>query len=99
MGESHGDLFGMEYVNEYGFVPVADENRYAVGAYATGNKQRAIRNYGMNFPTSGGVPEPGKQLMINALNFSDDGLRRHRPAGPRGRRDLERDELRRSGSC
>jgi hypothetical protein len=73
MGESHADLMGMEVVNEYGFTPVNDENRYAVGAYDTGNKQRAIRNYGMNFPTSGGVPEPGKQLMINALNFSDMG--------------------------
>jgi hypothetical protein len=73
MGESHGDLFGMEVVNEHGFTPVNDENRYAVGVYDTGNKQRAIRNYGMNFPTSGGVPEPGKQLSINALNFSDMG--------------------------
>jgi hypothetical protein len=73
MGESHADLMGMEYVNEHGFAPVNDENRYAVGAYDTGNKQRAIRNYGMNFPASGGVPEPGKQLMINALNFSDMG--------------------------
>ena len=36
MGESHGDLFGMEYVNEFNFVPVTDENRYSVGAYATG---------------------------------------------------------------
>ncbi|HET8651491.1 MAG TPA: M36 family metallopeptidase [Gaiellaceae bacterium] len=73
MGESHGDLFGMEVVNEYGFTPVNDENRYAVGVYDTGNKQRAIRNYGMNFPTSGGVPQPGEQLMIDALNFSDMG--------------------------
>jgi extracellular elastinolytic metalloproteinase len=73
MGESHGDLFGMEVVNEHGFTPVNDENRYAVGVYDTGNKQRAIRNYGMNFPTSGGVPEPGKQLSIDALNFSDMG--------------------------
>ena len=73
MGESHGDLFGMEYVNSNGFTPTSDENRYAVGVYDTGNKQRAIRNYGMNFPTSGGVPEPGKQLMIDALNFSDMG--------------------------
>ena len=38
MGESHGDLFGMEYVNSNGFVPVAGENRYAVGVYDTGNK-------------------------------------------------------------
>ena len=48
MGESSGDLLGMEILNEFGFVPVSDENRYAVGAYATGNKQRGIRNYGMN---------------------------------------------------
>ena len=73
MGESHGDLFGMEYVNSNGFTPVAGENRYAVGVYATGNKSRAIRNYGMNFPTAGGVPQPGKQLMIDTLNFSDMG--------------------------
>ena len=73
MGESFGDLNGMEYQNENGFVPTDDENRYAAGTYDTGNKLRAIRNYGMNFPMSGGVPEPGKQLNINALNFSDMG--------------------------
>ncbi len=70
MGESHGDLFGMEYVNEFNFVPVTDENRYSVGAYATGNKQRAIRNYGMNFPYSGDVPEPSDNGGVNPLNFS-----------------------------
>ena len=58
MGESSGDLMGMEVLNEYGFVPVAGENRYAVGAYVTGNKQRGIRNYGMN---------------ASPLNFSDMG--------------------------
>jgi extracellular elastinolytic metalloproteinase len=73
MGESTSDLTAMEYLNENGFVPTDDENPYAVGTYATGNKVRAIRNYGMNFPMSGGVPEPSKQLMINALNFSDMG--------------------------
>ena len=73
MGESFGDMNGMEYQNENGFVPTDDENPYAVGTYDTGNKLRAIRNYGMNFPMSGGEPEPGKQLMINALNFSDMG--------------------------
>jgi extracellular elastinolytic metalloproteinase len=73
MGESHGDLFGMEYVNENGFVPVAGENRYSVGAYATGNQSRAIRNYSMAMPTSGGIPQPSKQLNINALNFSSMG--------------------------
>ncbi len=48
MGESSGDLLGVEYLNEYGFVPVSGENPFAVGAYVTGNKERAIRNYGMN---------------------------------------------------
>ena len=58
MGESSGDLLGMEVLNEYGFVPVSGENRFAVGAYVTGNKQRGIRNYGMN---------------ASPLNFSDMG--------------------------
>ena len=73
MGEAHADLTAMEYLNETGFVPTDDENPYAVGTYATGNKVRAIRNYGMNFPSFGGVPEPSEQLMVNALNFSDMG--------------------------
>ena len=58
MGESSGDLMGMEVLNEYGFVPVSGENPFAVGAYATGNKQRGIRNFGMN---------------ASPLNFSDMG--------------------------
>ncbi len=58
MGESSGDLMGMEVLNEYGFVPVSGENQFAVGAYVTGNKQRGIRNYGMN---------------ASPLNFSDMG--------------------------
>lgn len=73
MGESFSDLTAMEYLNEYDFVPTSDENRYAVGAYATGNKLRAIRNYGMNFPSFGATPEPKQQLNVNALNFSDMG--------------------------
>ncbi|HVD16079.1 MAG TPA: M36 family metallopeptidase [Actinomycetota bacterium] len=48
MGESWSDLNAMEYLNEYGFVPVGGENRYAVGPYVTGDKQAGIRNYGMN---------------------------------------------------
>jgi hypothetical protein len=58
MGESHADLMAMEYLNEYGLAPVRDENRYSVGAYVTGQKQRGIRNYGMN---------------ASPLNFSDMG--------------------------
>jgi extracellular elastinolytic metalloproteinase len=48
MGESWSDLTAMEYLNEYRFVPVDDENRYAIGPYVTGDKQAGIRNYGMN---------------------------------------------------
>jgi extracellular elastinolytic metalloproteinase len=48
MGESWSDLDAMEILNEYGFVPVADENPYAVGPYVTGDKRAGIRNYGMN---------------------------------------------------
>jgi extracellular elastinolytic metalloproteinase len=73
MGESNGDLMGMEYLNEYGSVPVADENPYAVGVYATGNKQRAIRNYGMNFDRTGTFPTPGVSPSVNPLNFSNMG--------------------------
>jgi hypothetical protein len=73
MGESVSDLMAMEYLNAYDFVPTGSENRYAVGAFATGNQVRGIRNYGMNFPAFGGVPEPGEPLLVNALNFSDMG--------------------------
>lgn len=47
MGESWSDLTAMEFLNEYGRVPVADENPYAVGAYIT-DPQTGIRNYAMN---------------------------------------------------
>jgi extracellular elastinolytic metalloproteinase len=58
MGESWSDLDAIEILNEYGFVPVSDENRYAVGPYVTGDKQAGIRNYGMN---------------ASPLNYSDVG--------------------------
>jgi hypothetical protein len=48
MGESWSDLTATEYLNEYGFVPVGEENPYSVGAYVTGDNQAGIRNYGMN---------------------------------------------------
>jgi extracellular elastinolytic metalloproteinase len=73
MGESNGDLNAMEYLQENGYVPVSGENPYSIGAYATSNKYRAIRNYGMNFPSAGGIPRPGRQLLYNSLNFSDIG--------------------------
>ena len=73
MGESSGDLLAMEYLNEYGFVPVSNENPYTVGAYVTGNFERAIRNYGMSMPRVGAFPEPGVTPRVNPLNFSNMG--------------------------
>ena len=83
MGESFGDFDAAEYLNEYNFVPVSGENPFSVGAYVTGNKERAIRNYGMNYPRTGAFPEPGKSTTgsgpggtgtkVNPLNFSDHG--------------------------
>ena len=73
MGESSGDLMAVEYLNEYGFVPVAGANPFAVGSYATGNKERAIRNYNMSYPRTGAFPEPGVAPKIDPLNFSDVG--------------------------
>jgi extracellular elastinolytic metalloproteinase len=48
MGESWSDLTAVEYLNGYGFVPIADENPFAVGPYVTGDPQRGVRNYGMD---------------------------------------------------
>jgi extracellular elastinolytic metalloproteinase len=48
MGESWSDLTAMEYLNEYRFVPLNGENRYAIGPYVTSDHQAGIRNYGMN---------------------------------------------------
>ncbi|HWS55500.1 MAG TPA: M36 family metallopeptidase [Pyrinomonadaceae bacterium] len=77
MGESWGDLAAAEFLNgwaatfpaPYSF-PVNSENPFAVGPYVTGNKERGIRNYGMNrnkvlpFTSSWG---------LNPLNYSDVG--------------------------
>ncbi|MGB5246941.1 MAG: M36 family metallopeptidase, partial [Woeseia sp.] len=82
MGESFGDLVGMEILNEYSFVPVGDENRFSVGGYATGNGERAIRNYNMSYPRTGAFPEEGSSttgsgladnVKVNPLNFSNMG--------------------------
>jgi extracellular elastinolytic metalloproteinase len=85
MGEAFGDLVAMEYLNENGFVPTGGENRFAVGTYATGNKEHAIRNYAMNYPQTG--PFPGT-VDLPARRSAE--LRRHRlrhagPGGPLGR--------------
>jgi hypothetical protein len=73
MGEAFGDLNAMEYLNENGFVPTDGENRFAVGTYATGNKEHAIRNYAMNYPRAGLFPTPSTYPHVDPLNFSDIG--------------------------
>src|SRR6185503_15971912 len=74
MGESAGDLVAGEYLDENGYVPTSDENRFAVGPYATGNKVTGIRDYPLDGDMAGGVPEQSKQLLVNALNFSNIGF-------------------------
>ena len=48
MGESWSDLAAVEYLQGYGFTPVAGEDPYAVGPFATGNQITGIRNYNMS---------------------------------------------------
>jgi hypothetical protein len=48
MGESWSDLAAVQYLHENGWVPAAEENPFAIGPYATGDKQAGIRNYAMN---------------------------------------------------
>ena len=80
MGESHGDLLGMEVVNEYGFAPngggdnpPADSATTLVGRYVTGNNERGIRNYDMGFASAGEFPTAGRYTTVNPLNLSDVG--------------------------
>ena len=48
MGEGWSDLVAVEYLAQYDYAPVGNENPYAVGPYVTGNLKLGIRNYGMN---------------------------------------------------
>jgi extracellular elastinolytic metalloproteinase len=73
MGESFGDFDAVEYLSEVGFVPVGSENPFAVGAYVTGNHDRAIRNFNMSWESSGDVPKPGATPHVNPLNFGNVG--------------------------
>ena len=57
MGESWGDLVAAEYHHEHGYSNGG--NIWAVGAYATGNLETAIRDYAIN---------------DNPLNYSDYGF-------------------------
>jgi extracellular elastinolytic metalloproteinase len=73
MGESASDFTAVEYLNEYGFVPVSGEDPYSVGAYVTGDGDQAIRNYNMGWPSAGHFPQAGNDPFINPLNFGDVG--------------------------
>ena len=72
-GRGLGDLVSIEQLNENGLVPTGDENPFATGTYATGNKLRGIRNYAANFPYTGAFPTPGIYPQVDPLNFSDVG--------------------------
>ncbi|HZA41763.1 MAG TPA: M36 family metallopeptidase, partial [Actinomycetota bacterium] len=72
MGESVTDLMAMEYLNEYSFVTGGVE-RYAVGAYVTGNPVEAIRNYNMSWQSAGRFPQEARDHDTNPLNFSGIG--------------------------
>ena len=69
MGESWGDLVGMEYQNEYDLVRGSEIARAATGVYATGNQTRGIRNYNMAFPSAGQFPQPGREVPVGTLHF------------------------------
>jgi extracellular elastinolytic metalloproteinase len=73
MGESEADFTAMEYLNEYGFVPISGEDPWAVGAYVTGDGDQAIRNYNMSWKTAGHFPQAGFDPFVNPLNFGDVG--------------------------
>jgi hypothetical protein len=59
MGESWSDLDALEFLHEYGFAGLRGEQADSVGAYATGNPERGIRDY-----------RPSK----SPLNYSDIGF-------------------------
>lgn len=45
MGESWSDLTALEYLHEHNYAPIDTRSGYVVGAYATGNTTRGIRNF------------------------------------------------------
>ena len=73
MGEAVGDLDRDRAAQRERLVPTGDENPFATGTYATGNKVRGIRNYAANWPSTGAFPTPGVEPQVDPLNFSDVG--------------------------
>ena len=85
MGESWSDLAAVESSNEYGFVPIADENRFAVGPYVTGDKRAGIRNYGMNVSPLN-FSNVGYDFVCNARRRAPRSARRSMPTARSGAR-------------
>lgn len=74
MGESWGDLTATEYMMEHDYLPVGDALPTALGAYATGDKQRGIRNYAfektpLNYSNIG-YDTPGVQVHADGEIWS-----------------------------
>ena len=74
MGESWGDLTATEYMMELGYLPVGDAKPTALGAYATGDKERGIRNFAFaNTPlnySNIGYDTPGVQVHADGEIWS-----------------------------
>ena len=70
MGESFGDLNGMEYLNEYGYVPGRREPYAVVGAYATGNPLGGSELQHEPTRRQGQYPTEGHTRFMNPLDFS-----------------------------
>ncbi|MES2885730.1 MAG: M36 family metallopeptidase [Pseudomonadota bacterium] len=74
MGESWGDLTATEYMMELGYLPVGDAKPTALGAYATGDKERGIRNFAfdsspLNYSNIG-YDTPGVQVHADGEIWS-----------------------------
>ena len=96
MGEAVGDLFAIEMLNEYGFVPTDGENRYATGHLR--DRQQAARHPQLRRRTSRPRERSRRRArtpQVDPLNFSDIGYDMTGAGGPLRRRDLDRHQLRR----
>ena len=85
MGESFGDFDAMEYLNSNGFVPTRDENPFAIGTYATGNKVPRHPELRDELPHLRRRARAEPAALHQRAELQRHGLRRHRTAGARGR--------------
>jgi len=74
MGESWGDLLAGEFLASYDLGPLQDEKPTAIGLYATGNKDSAIRNYSLDANplnySNLGYDTPGPQVHADSEIWS-----------------------------